>query len=87
MADNIAAVAFYPAGTIVSCPALTCGARLYRLSIASSFSEVVTNDGVLLTPVNDAIPARKIWDPLACPLCGTAVVRDGQLHTAKRGWW
>ena len=47
----------------------------------------VTNDGVLLAPVNDAIPVRKIWDLLACPLCGTALVHEGQLHTAERGWW
>ena len=87
MADDTAAPACYPAGTIVSCPALTCGARLYRLRTAASFSEVVTNDGVLLMPVNDAIPARKVWDPLACPLCGTALVHEGQLHTAERGWW
>ena len=48
---------------------------------------VVTNDGVLLTPINDGIPTRKVWDPLACPLCGAALVHDGQLHTADRGWW
>ena len=77
----------YPAGTILSCPTLTCGVRLYRLHTAASFGEIVTNDGVLLTPVNEAIPARKVWDPLACPLCGTALVCDGQLHTAERGWW
>lgn len=77
----------YPAGTILSCPTLTCGARLYRLHTAASFGEIVTKDGVLLTPVNEAIPARKVWDPLACPLCGTALVCDGQLHTAERGWW
>ena len=87
MADEPMAVDGYPAGTILSCPALTCGARLYRLRIAASFDEIVTNDGLLLTPVNDAIPARKVWDPLACPLCGTALVHDGHLHTAERGWW
>ena len=86
MADDTAAPARYPAGTIVSCPALTCGARLYRLRAAAPFGEIVTNDGVLLMPVNDAIPARKVWDPLACPLCGTALVHEGQLHTAERGW-
>ena len=26
------------------------------------------------------MPARKVWDPLACPLCGTALVQDGHLH-------
>ena len=87
MADDTAALAHYPAGTIVSCPALACGARLYRLRAAAAFGDVVTNDGVLLLPVNEAIPARKVWDPLACPLCGTAVVDDGHLHTAERGWW
>ena len=87
MADDTAALARYPAGTIVSCPALACGARLYRLPAAAAFGDVVTNDGVLLLPVNEAIPARKVWDPLVCPLCGTAVVDDGHLHTAERGWW
>ena len=86
MADDTVLLHSYPAGTILSCPALACGARLYRLRTAASFGEVVTNDGVLLIPVNDAIPARKVWDPLACPLCGTALVLDGQLHTAERGW-
>ena len=87
MANDVLPPDVYPAGTIISCPALACGARLYRLRLAASFGEVVTNDGVLLMPVNDAIPARKVWDPLACPLCGTALVRDGHLHTAERGWW
>ena len=87
MANESTAPDVYPAGTIVSCPALPCGARLYRLRLAASFGEVVTNDGVLLVPINTTIPTRKVWDPLACPLCGTAVVHDGQLHTAERGWW
>jgi len=60
MADDLAAPACYPAGTIVSCPALACGARLYRLRAAASIGDVVTNDGVLLMPVNDAIPPRKV---------------------------
>ena len=87
MADDARSPNLYPAGTILNCPALTCGTRLYRLRTTASFSDVVTNDGALLLPVNDAIPARKVWDPLACPLCGTALVHDGQLHTAERGWW
>ena len=87
MANETTAPAVYPAGTIVSCPALACGARLYRLRAAASIGDVVTNDGVLLMPVNDAIPPRKVWEPLACPLCGTAVVHEGHLHTAERGWW
>ena len=87
MAEDALPPHSYPAGTIFSCPALACGARLYRLRAAAPFVELVTNDGVLLIPVNDAIPARKVWDPLACPLCGTAVVHEGQLHTAERGWW
>ena len=86
MADHALSPDVYPAGTILSCPAITCGVRVYRLRTAASFGEVVTNDGVLLRPVNDAIPARKVWDRLACPLCGTALVLDGQLHTAERGW-
>jgi hypothetical protein len=86
MADAPVVADGYPAGAILSCPTLTCSARLYRLHTAASFGEIVTNDGVLLIPVNEAIPARKVWDPLACPLCGTALVRDGQLHTAGCGW-
>ena len=86
MADEPIAADGYPAGMMLSCPALVCGARLYRLGTAASFGEIVTNDGVLLTPVNDAIPARKVWDPLACPLCGAAVVHEGQLNTAEQGW-
>lgn len=86
MADAFIPAHAYPAGTIFSCPALACGARLYRLQTMASFSEVVTNDGVLLMPVNNGIPTRKVWDPLACPLCGTALVHDGQLHTAEHGW-
>lgn len=87
MVDDATPADTYPAGTIFSCPALACGTGLYRLQAMASFGEVVTNDGVLLTPVNDATPVRKVWDPLACPLCGTVLVRDGQLHTAERGWW
>jgi hypothetical protein len=87
MPDDVRPPTVYPAGTILSCPALSCGARVYRLRTAASFGEIVTNDGVLLQPVNAAIPARKVWDPLACPLCGTALVHDGQLHTAESGWW
>ena len=87
MPDDSTDPACYPADTIVSCPALTCGARLYRLRQSARFVDVVTNDGIVLRPVNDAIPPRKVWDPLACPLCGTAVVHEGQLHTAERGWW
>ena len=64
MADEAIPPDSYPAGTILSCPALACGARLYRLRTAAPFGDVVTNDGVLLTPVNDAIPARKVWDLL-----------------------
>ena len=84
-AIDILRTTVYPAGTILSGPALACGARVYRLRTAAAFGEVVTNEGVLLQPVNAAIPARKVWDPLACPLCGTALVCDGQLHTAEHG--
>ncbi len=87
MADDMLPPQSCSAGTIFSCPALDCGISLYRLRTAASFSDVVTNDGLLLVPINDGIPTRKVWDPLACPLCGTALVYDGQLHTADRGWW
>jgi hypothetical protein len=63
----------YPRGTIVSCPAVSCGARLYRLREAASFVDVVLHDETLLEPINAAIPTRKVWDALACPLCGTAL--------------
>ena len=86
MADDLADAAFYPADTIVSCPAMVCGARLYRLCAAAPFGDVVANESVLLLLVNDTIPARKVWDPLACPLCGAAVVHEGQLNTAEQGW-
>jgi hypothetical protein len=77
----------YPAGTIVSCPAMACGTRLYRLRADASFSDVVLQDGALLVPVNESIPPRRVWDPLACPLCGAGIVSDGHLHTVQRGWW
>jgi hypothetical protein len=77
----------YPRGTIVSCPAVPCGARLYRLREAASFVDVVLHDETLLEPINEAIPTRKVWDALACPLCGTALTNEGRLHTASCGWW
>jgi hypothetical protein len=77
----------YPRGTIVSCPAARCGTRLYRLREAASFVDVVLHDETLLVPINAVIPARKVWDALACPLCGAALTQEGQLHTAARGWW
>ena len=77
----------YPGGTILSCPSVSCGVRLYRLCEAASFVEVVLQDKKLLAPINAAIPARSVWDALACPLCGTALTQDGRLHTASHGWW
>lgn len=77
----------YPGGTILSCPAGACGVRLYRLCEAASFVEVLLQDKKFLVPINAAIPARSVWDALACPLCGKALTQDGRLHTASRGWW
>jgi hypothetical protein len=34
----------YPCATIISCPAVSCGTRLYRLCEAASFVEVVLQD-------------------------------------------
>ncbi|NOT56760.1 MAG: hypothetical protein HOP18_19345 [Deltaproteobacteria bacterium] len=76
----------YPQGTIISCPATSCGVRLYRLCEAASFVEVVLQDKKLLVPINAAIPARSVWEALACPLCGTALTDEGRLHTAAYGW-
>ncbi|NOT53664.1 MAG: hypothetical protein HOP18_03575 [Deltaproteobacteria bacterium] len=76
----------YPQGTILSCPSASCGVRLYRLCEAASFVEVVLQDKKLLVPINAAIPARSVWEALACPLCGTALTQDGRLHTASHGW-
>jgi len=77
----------YPRGTIVSCPAALCGARLYRLREAASFVDIILHDETLLDPLNATIPTRKVWDALACPLCGMALTQEDQLHTASRGWW
>jgi hypothetical protein len=77
----------YPRGTILSCPAVSCGTRLYRLREAASCVDVVLHDETLLEPMNAAIPTRKVWDVLACPLCGMALTNGGRLHTASRGWW
>jgi hypothetical protein len=87
MAPPSAASDPYPYGTIISCPATSCGVRLYRLCEAASFVEVVLQDKKLLAPLNAAIPARRVWDALACPLCGTALTQEGRLHTASHGWW
>jgi hypothetical protein len=38
----------YPGGTIISCPSVSCGVRLYRLYEAASFVEVVLQDKKLL---------------------------------------
>jgi hypothetical protein len=77
----------YPRGTIISCPAVSCGTRLYRVRETASFVDVVLQDEKLLEPINAAIPTRKVWDALACPLCGTALTNEGRLHTASCGWW
>ena len=48
MPDDVRPPAIYPAGMILSCPAVACGAWVYRLRTAASFSEIVTIDGALL---------------------------------------
>jgi hypothetical protein len=74
----------FPAGTILSCPA--CGEGLYKVTALATTQEVVLDDGTLLVPLNQTIPTRDAWAPLACPFCGGRLLKDGQLHTLQHGW-
>ena len=46
MADEPIAADGYPAGTILSCPALACGARLYRLRTDDGQIIIIHNKGL-----------------------------------------
>ena len=74
----------FPAGTILSCP--TCGEGLYKTTTRVTTQDLVLDDGTLLVPLNRTIPARDTWAPLACPLCGGRLLKDGQIHTLQQGW-
>jgi hypothetical protein len=74
----------FPAGTIVSCPA--CGEGLYKLTARATLTDLVLDDGTLLTPLNPTIPRLRVWQDLACPHCGGRYYRDGQLYTLQYGW-
>jgi uncharacterized protein YbaR (Trm112 family) len=74
----------FPAGTIVACP--ECGEGLYKTTTRVTTADLVLDDGTLLTPLNRTIPARDAWAPLACPVCGGRLLKDGQIHTVQQGW-
>ena len=74
----------FPAGTILSCP--TCGEGLYKTTTRVTTKDLVLDDGTLLVPLNRTIPSRDDWAPLACPLCGGRLLKDGQMHTLQHGW-
>jgi hypothetical protein len=72
------------AGTILSCP--TCGEGLYKTTTQVTTKDLVLDDGTLLVPLNHTIPSRDAWAPLACPLCGGRLLKDGRIHTLQHGW-
>ena len=74
----------FSAGTIVVCPC--CGEGLYKVTVQATTHDLVLDDGTLLVPLNRAIPARDVWAPLACPLCGGRLFNDGRIHTFQHGW-
>jgi len=46
----------YPAGTIISRPAESCGLGLYRIVKPATFEDLVVFDDQVLVPLNDTIP-------------------------------
>jgi hypothetical protein len=74
----------FPAGTIVSCP--ECGEGVYKVTARVVMQDLVLADGTFLAPLNTRIPARDGWKPLACPLCGGRLLKDGRIHTLQRAW-
>ena len=74
----------FPAGTILSCP--TCGEGLYKTTTRVTTKDLVLDDVTILVPLNRTVPARDDWAPLACPLCGGRLLKDGQIHTLQQGW-
>jgi len=73
-----------PAGTIFCCPA--CGEGLSRTTTALTVQDIVLDEGTLLVPLTHPMPSREGWAPLACPFCGTRLVKDGKIHTSPQGW-
>lgn len=76
----------FPAGTILSCPATSCGQGLYKVTVRATTAEIVLDEGLILCPLNTAIPPRSAWQVLSCVFCGRRVFRGGQLHTFQQGW-
>lgn len=74
----------FPTGTILDCP--ECGEGLYKVTQEVSAAGIVLDDGTVLVPLNRSIPARDAWKPLACPLCGARLLKDGKIHTLQHGW-
>ena len=71
-------------GTLLSYP--SCGEGLYKLGKQGTTEDVVLDDGTLLVPLNQTIPARSAWTPLACPFCGERLFKEGRIHTLQQGW-
>jgi hypothetical protein len=72
-----------PAGTIFCCPA--CGEGLSRTTTALTIQDIVLDEGTLLVPLNHTMPSREGWALLACPFCGTRLVKDGTIHPSPQG--
>ena len=77
---------YYPAGTILSCPAEDCGLGLYRIVVPATFEDLVVFDDKVLVPLNATLPPHDVWQTLACPFCGARLLKDGKIHTLQRGW-
>ena len=76
----------YPAGTILSCPTDSCGLGLYKVVEPASFEDLVLFDDIKLRRLNDTVPPRDVWQSLACPFCGSRLLKDGKVHTLQYGW-
>ena len=76
----------YPTGTILSCPADDCGRGLYRIVALATFADLVVFDDKVLAPLNETIPPHHVWQVLACPFCGSRLLKDGKVHTLQSGW-
>ncbi len=74
------------AGTILSCPTPSCGYGLYTVTLDTTTSDLVMDDGTLLSPLNDSILPRSAWAPLVCQFCCADLYKDGQVHTFQYGW-
>lgn len=76
----------YPVSTIISCPSDDCGLGLYKTVEPATFADLVIFDDIKLTRLNDTIPRCNVWEVLACPLCGSRLLKDGKIHTLQYGW-